>query len=165
MKSGFNRNGTQRYRCKRCQRYFTPKTNEQLWDEHMRRWEVERRVFLLYLEGRSLRSIARQVRVHHQTVGRWVTSWTKELRGEAIKLYQEERSVYYVYRSLSQYVNFRTVSMWIRAALPEPLKEEALRLHLENTPLRYIKRALGVDTERTVRKWIRQAKSETTGNE
>jgi transposase-like protein len=123
---------------------------------------MQRRAVELYLEGRSLHALARQLGVHHQTVGRWVADWTKKLREEAISLFQEKRSVYDVYLSLPIEVNFRTVSLWIRAALPQLLKEEALNLHLQKTPMRHVKMAIGVDDDRTVRKWIRQAKSETT---
>ncbi|HYT43070.1 MAG TPA: helix-turn-helix domain-containing protein [Methylomirabilota bacterium] len=156
-----NRNGTQRYRCQRCERYFTPKPEEN-WHDQQRRIEVQWRAVRLYLDGRSLRSIARQLGVHHQTVGRWVTAWTKDLREEAIKLYLESKSVYKAYLFLPSEVNFRTVSMWIRADQPQSLKEQALSLYLKKTSMVNVKRAIGVDDERTVRKWIRQANSEKT---
>jgi transposase-like protein len=160
IKSGMNRNGTQRYRCQHCERYFTPKPEEN-WHDQQRRIEVQWRAVRLYLDGRSLRSIAKQLGVHHQTVGRWVAVWTKDLREEAIKLYLESKSVYETYLFLPMEVNFRTLSMWIRAAQPQLLKEQALSLRLKKTSMVMVKKAIGVDDERTVRKWIRQAKSET----
>ena len=74
-----NRNGTQRYRCQHCERYFTPKPEEN-WHDQQRRIEVQWRAVKLYLDGRSLRSIAKQLGVHHQTVGRWVAVWTKDFQ-------------------------------------------------------------------------------------
>jgi transposase-like protein len=158
IKSGLNRNGTQRYRCRRCKRYSTAKS-----DRKRSSRELQARAVRLYLDGMSLRAVARLLGVHHQTVGRWVASRTRGLREEAIKLYLESESVDYAsyYLSIFAKVNNRTVSMWIRAALPQSLKEQALSLRLKKTPLFKIKMAIGVDDERTVRKWIEQAKSST----
>jgi len=162
IKSGLNRNGTQRYRCQHCKRYFTHKIEEKRHaHEHGR--EVIIRAVRLYLEGRSLRAIARQLGVHHQTVGRWVASSSRvqRLRNIAIELYLEEESVHFACLCLSEEVSYRTVCMWIRDVLSQTLKERALSLRLKKTPLYKIKTAIGVNDVRTVRKWIRQAKAET----
>ncbi len=159
IKSGLNRNGTQRYRCRLCKRYFTA-ISERKRASH----ELQTRAVRLYLDGLSLRAVARLLGVHHQTVGRWVSSHTQELREKAINLYLTSGSVDYAYTYLSILadVNYRTVSMWIRNALPQSLKKQALSLRLKKTPLFDIKIAIGVEDERTVRKWIEQAKSSTT---
>ena len=158
IKSGFNRNGTQRYRCRRCKRYSTAKTKRK-----NPKGEFGARAVRLYLDGMSLRAVARLLGVHHQTVGRWVASRTQDLRELAIQLYQESGSVDYATYYLSMYarVDHRVVRKWIRDALPQPLKEQALSLRLKKTPMVKVKKAIGVDDERTVRKWIRQAKLET----
>jgi transposase-like protein len=162
IKSGLYRNGTQRYRCQHCKHYFTHKTEEKRLAHEQGR-EVQIRAVRLYLEGRSLRAIARQLGVHHQTVGRWVASSSRVqgLRNIAIELYLERESVHFAYYCLSEEVSYRTVCMWIRDDLSQTLKEQALSLRLKKTPLSKIKTAIGVDDVRTVRKWIRQAKSET----
>lgn len=158
IKSGLNRNGTQRYRCRRCKRYSTAISNRKR-STH----ELQARAVRLYLDGMSRRAVARLLGVHHQTVGRWVASRTRELREKAINLYLESESVdyAYVYLSILAEVSYRTVSMWIRDALPQSLKEQALSLRLEKTSLFKIKMAVGVEDDRTVRKWIEQAKLST----
>jgi transposase-like protein len=162
IKSGMNRNGTQRYRCRRCKRYFTPKSDIKGRTLQIRT-EEQIRAVRLHLQGRSLRAIARQIGVHHQTVGRWIasSSWIHELRNIAIELYLEGESVHFAYLCLTPEVSYHTIKMWIRDTLPQTLKEQALSLRLKKTPLFKIKMAIGVDDGRTVRRWIEQAKSST----
>jgi transposase-like protein len=159
IKCGLNRNGTQRCRCQRCRRYFTP-----ISDKKWNTFQMKAQAVRLYLEGRSLRAIARQMRVHHQTVGRWIACsfGIEELREKAIKLFLEEKSVYFAFLFLPAEVSYRTVSMWIRSALPLSLKERAFSLHLKKTSMFRIMSEIGVRDERTVRKWVEQAKSGTT---
>lgn len=157
-----NRNGTQRYRCRRCKRYFTPKSEIKRRTTQIST-EDQRRAVTLHLQGRSLRAIARQIGVHHQTVGRWIatSSWIQKLKEIAIELYLEGESVHFACQCLSEEVSYHTVCGWIRDALSQPLKEQALNLRLKRTPLIKIKMAIGVDDGRTVRRWIEQAKSST----
>jgi transposase-like protein len=67
VKTGFNRSGSQRYRCKACKRYttLTPKVNGHLCDDH-------EQALKLYLEGNGLRRIGRLRHVVHQTVSNWI---------------------------------------------------------------------------------------------
>lgn len=67
LKSGKNRAGSQRFRCRACQWYFTPEPIARQPD-HVRRSEALR----LAKQGMSYRSIARQLGMHHQTVSAWI---------------------------------------------------------------------------------------------
>src|SRR5947207_1508034 len=68
-KSGFNRGGSQRYRCEACQRYFTPHPKPMGYDDQLREQAVS-----LYLERMSFRGIAKVLRVNHQSVINWVNA-------------------------------------------------------------------------------------------
>lgn len=162
IKSGLNRNGTQRYSCQRCNRYFTHKASEKSHTLQLRT-EKQIQAVRLYLKGRSLRAIARQLGIHHQTAGRWIASspWVQKLKSIAIEIYLEGESVHFACLCLSEEVSYRTVCRWIRDVLSQTLKEQALSLRLKKTPLYRIKTVIGVDDVRTVRKWIKQAIAET----
>jgi transposase-like protein len=69
IKSGKNRSGSQRFRCRACQLYFTPGPS-------VRQPNQSRKTEALALaeQGMSYRHIARQLGVHHQTVSIWVSS-------------------------------------------------------------------------------------------
>jgi tetratricopeptide (TPR) repeat protein len=67
LKSGKNRAGSQRFRCRACHLYFTPEPFPRHPDE------VRQAVALVMaIQGMSFRSIARQLGVHHQTVSAWI---------------------------------------------------------------------------------------------
>jgi transposase-like protein len=68
IKSGKNRSGSQRFRCRACQLYFTPQPS-------IREPDQARKAEALALaeQGMSYRHIARQLGVHHQTVGAWIS--------------------------------------------------------------------------------------------
>ncbi len=68
IKSGKNRSGSQRFRCRTCQLYFTPRPS-------IRQSDQARKAEALVLadQGLSYRRIARQLGVHHQTVGAWIS--------------------------------------------------------------------------------------------
>ncbi len=74
IKSGFNRNRTQRYRCQQCQGYFTPDAKPLGYDP-----EVRRRAVQLYLEGTSFRAVGRLLGVHNQSVINWVNHQEQSL--------------------------------------------------------------------------------------
>ena len=69
IKSGKNRSGSQRFRCLACQLYFTPLPS-------IREPDQARKAEALALaeQGMSYRHIARQLGVHHQTVGAWIST-------------------------------------------------------------------------------------------
>jgi len=69
IKSGKNRSGSQRFRCRVCQLYFTPQPS-------IRQPDQARTAEALALaeQGMSYRQIARQLGVHHQTVGAWINT-------------------------------------------------------------------------------------------
>ncbi|GHO96449.1 tetratricopeptide repeat protein [Reticulibacter mediterranei] len=69
IKSGKNRSGSQRFRCRACQLYFTP-------GPRVRHPDQSRKAEALALaeQGMSYRRIASLLGVHHQTVSTWVSS-------------------------------------------------------------------------------------------
>jgi transposase-like protein len=69
-KSGHTRTGSQRYRCKECQRIYTPEPKPLGYPEETRREAVR-----LYLEGTNFRRIGRVLGVNHQSVVNWVNSY------------------------------------------------------------------------------------------
>jgi transposase-like protein len=70
VKAGLNnKDGNQRLRCQKCQRYFTQQHWPKGYDPKLREQAVS-----LYLEGVSLRAIGRQLGVHHQSVANWINS-------------------------------------------------------------------------------------------
>ena len=70
VKAGLNnKGGNQRYRCQKCQHYFTVNPWPKGYDPKLREQAVS-----LYLEGVSLRAIGRQLGVHHQSVANWVNA-------------------------------------------------------------------------------------------
>jgi hypothetical protein len=68
-KWGHNRAGTQRYRCRACQRHFTPFPKEQGHGA-----AVHEQAVRLYLERMSQRAIGRLLGVVHQFVANWVAA-------------------------------------------------------------------------------------------
>src|SRR5919199_548125 len=69
VKSGRNRSGSQRYLCKVCQRIYTPQPAPHGYDD-----AVRRRALKLYLDGNNFRRIARDLKVHHQSVVNWINA-------------------------------------------------------------------------------------------
>ena len=62
-KSGHTRTGSQRYRCKECQRIYAPQPKPLGYPEETRREAVR-----LYLEGTNFRRIGSVLGVNHQSV-------------------------------------------------------------------------------------------------
>ncbi|HEY0757615.1 MAG TPA: tetratricopeptide repeat protein [Ktedonobacteraceae bacterium] len=67
VKSGKNRSGSQRFRCRACQLYFTPQPAIHEPDP-LRKAEA----LALAEKGMSYRHIARQLGTHHQTISAWL---------------------------------------------------------------------------------------------
>lgn len=74
IKAGFNRSGSQRYRCKNCNRRYTPEPKPHGYPEAVRLQAVR-----LYVDGMNLRRIARTLGVNHQSVANWVNAYADQL--------------------------------------------------------------------------------------
>src|SRR5512133_803496 len=68
VKNGLNPSGSQHYRCKECQRNYTPAPSEQGYPVAVREQAIK-----LYVDGMNLRRIGRTLGVNHQSVANWVT--------------------------------------------------------------------------------------------
>ena len=66
--------GSQRYRCALCSCRYTPQPREQGYDE-----EVRFQALQMYLEGCSMREIARRLDVHHQSIANWMADYARYL--------------------------------------------------------------------------------------
>ena len=69
-KSGHTRTGSQRYKCRECQRSYTPDPKPLGYPD-----ETKREAVRLYLEGTNFRRIGRILGVNHQSVVNWVNSY------------------------------------------------------------------------------------------
>ena len=69
LRSGKNRSGSQRFRCRTCQLYFTPQPGSRKPDQ-ARKAQTQ----ALAEQGMSYRRIARQLNVHHRTVSAWINT-------------------------------------------------------------------------------------------
>jgi transposase-like protein len=77
IKDGRTPAGSQRYKCKQCSRRYTPSPKESGYDE-----EVRLQALTLYLEGVSLREVARILSVNHQSVANWVNTYVDDMPEE-----------------------------------------------------------------------------------
>jgi transposase-like protein len=73
-KSGFNRSGSQRYRCGVCNRAYTPTPKENGYPAETRLLAIR-----MYIEGNSTRAIGRILQVSPQSVANWVSAYTDRL--------------------------------------------------------------------------------------
>jgi transposase-like protein len=73
-KAGFNRSGSQRYRCHMCGRFYTPAPNPIGFSSEIREHALQ-----LYLEGNSGRSIAHILNVNPRTISKWIAEHTLKL--------------------------------------------------------------------------------------
>ena len=74
IKLGFNKSGSQRYKCKLCNRAYTPKPNQKGYPLSIRMLAIR-----LYLEGNNFRRIARILKVSHVSVMNWVKAHADQL--------------------------------------------------------------------------------------
>lgn len=74
IKSGFNRGGSQRLRCERCARYFTPHRKPMGYDADLRAQAVR-----LHLEGMSFRGVGKVLGVNFQSVINWFNQAHEQL--------------------------------------------------------------------------------------
>ena len=77
-KSSHTRTGSQRYKCRECQRIYTPSPKPLGYPE-----ETKREAVRLYLEGTNFRRIGRILSVNHQSVVNWVNSYHASLPAAA----------------------------------------------------------------------------------
>lgn len=69
-RAGRTRTGSQRFKCRECQRVYTPEPKPLGYPE-----EIKREAVRLYLEGTNFRRIGRVLAVNHQSVVNWVNSY------------------------------------------------------------------------------------------
>ena len=74
IKSGYNRSGSQRYKCRCCGKKHTPSPKEHGYPREMRE-----RAIKMYVDGINFRRIGRLLSVHHQSVINWVNAYAEEL--------------------------------------------------------------------------------------
>jgi transposase-like protein len=73
-KIGFNQSGSQKYRCRVCEKTYTPLPKPNGYPP-----EVHTKAIQLYLEGNSLRGVGRILMVNPQSVGNWVRDYPDKL--------------------------------------------------------------------------------------
>ena len=69
VKAGRTCPGSQRYKCKPCNRRYTPEPKQQGYPDELRQQAVK-----LYVDGMNYRRIARQLRVDHKFAINWVNA-------------------------------------------------------------------------------------------
>ena len=69
VKVGLTASGSQQWKCKHCQRKYTPLPKAQGYPDALRQQAVQ-----VYVDGLNFRRIARHLGVHHQTVINWVNA-------------------------------------------------------------------------------------------
>ena len=74
VKAGFNRSGSQVYKCNPCNRRYTPIPVEKGYPQHIRLQAIR-----LYMEGINFRRIARLLQVSHVSVMNWVKAHADQL--------------------------------------------------------------------------------------
>ena len=67
VKDGLTRAGSQRFRCRLCNRRYTPTPKPRGASDTLRATAIR-----MHVDGLSFRSIARHLDVHHQTVINWL---------------------------------------------------------------------------------------------
>ncbi len=76
-KAGRTRTGSQRLKCRECQRVYTPEPKPLGYPE-----ETKREAVCLYLEGTNFRRIGRILGINDQSVINWVNSYHASLPAE-----------------------------------------------------------------------------------
>jgi transposase len=74
VKIGFNRSGSQRYRCKVCQRKYTPVAKAHGYGAAVRKQAIQQVV-----DGVNYRRIGRTLGIDHQTVANWAAAHSDSL--------------------------------------------------------------------------------------
>jgi transposase len=74
IRNGYNRSGSQRYKCQYCGKKYTPFPKEHGYSREMRE-----RAIKMYVDGINFRRIGRLLNVHHQSVINWVNAHVAHL--------------------------------------------------------------------------------------
>jgi len=74
IKFGKNRSGSQKWRCKQCEKFYTPEPGEIGYSEEKRLQAVK-----MYADGMNLRRVARHLEVSPQSVANWVKAHAAQL--------------------------------------------------------------------------------------
>ena len=74
IKHGVNKSGSQRFKCKRCNRAYTPASNQRGYPQSTCLMAIR-----LYLESNNFRQIARILQVSHVSVMNWVKAHSDQL--------------------------------------------------------------------------------------
>jgi len=74
VKCGKNSSGSQRWKCHRCQRRYTPAPTEHGYPDSLHQQAVK-----LYVDGMNLRRIGRHLGIDHKTVSAWVKAYSAQL--------------------------------------------------------------------------------------
>ena len=90
-----NVKGCQRYKCKRCNYYYTVVTKSDVKSPN-----TQRMAFEMYLEGLGFRAIGRILRISYDTVYQWIKKWSGQLelpkRNETIEVIELDEMHTYV---------------------------------------------------------------------
>jgi len=74
VKAGLNKSGSQRYRCQKCQRRYTPEPKTHGYSPDIRQQALQN-----YVDGVNLRRNGRVLGIDHHTVINWVNAYTNGL--------------------------------------------------------------------------------------
>jgi transposase-like protein len=74
VKDGLTSAGSQRFRCRACNKRYTPQPKQRGYSD-----EVKAAAYRLYVDGANFRRIARHLDVHHQTVIDWITAHAERI--------------------------------------------------------------------------------------
>lgn len=73
-KIGKTKAGSQRYKCSTCGHRYTPIQKPRGYKS-----EIRQKAIRLYLEGKNMRFIGRNLGIHHTTVSNWIKSYLENL--------------------------------------------------------------------------------------
>jgi transposase-like protein len=79
VKAGKTKYGSQRYKCKNCQRVYTPHPKQQGYPDQLRQQALR-----FYVDGMSLRRIGRHLGIDHKTVGHWAKDYAAQLETASV---------------------------------------------------------------------------------
>ena len=85
IKNGYNRSGSQRYKCRCCGKKYTPSPKEHGYSR-----ETRERAIKMYVDGINFRRIGRLLSIHHQSVINWVNAYIEELPDAPVPEHTED---------------------------------------------------------------------------